>query len=85
MEEILAGTNNENGLITLEAKCFQPIIFHKAMRKPANAKTAITAITISNEFGLLDFPHATSRKDAEKIKLKPRCQTQDSEKLRFFR
>jgi hypothetical protein len=56
MEEILAGTNNENGLITLEAKCFQPIIFHKAMRKPANAKTAITAITISNEFGLLDFP-----------------------------
>ena len=56
MEEILAGTNNENGLITLGTKCFQPIIFHKAMRKPANAKTAITAITISNEFGLLDFP-----------------------------
>ena len=56
MEEILAGTNNGNMLITLGIKCFQPIIFHKAMRKPANANTAITAITISNEFGLLDFP-----------------------------
>ena len=71
MPEIMAGTYDGNRIITLGIKCFQPIIFHKAMRKPTNAKTAITAITISNEFGLLDFPMQPPRRTRRKPNWNP--------------